>query len=194
VALSLVPSAGSLLHDCSWRMRSCVPNLTCTCKQKPLHNTNTVHACPASQYVHPSSPRAPQSVAAWRLFESCQMYRENHIEFPLEFGICIMYIFTYVLDYIYTIIHIYIYIYGSNVKHVSQILSKPLPFADSSGLSPHIFQLQRHGRVESADSGPLRRSDGPGRAHHFQTQTHLTPQFPSSVFAVPKNCHKVTHV
>ena len=95
VALSLVPSAGSLLHDCSWRMRSCVPNLTCTCKQKPLHNTNTVHACPASQYVHPSSPRAPQSVAAWRLFESCQMYRENHIEFPLEFGICIIYIYIY---------------------------------------------------------------------------------------------------
>ena len=117
VALSLVPSAGSLLHDCSWRMRSCVPNLTCTCKQKPPHNTNTVHACPASQYVHPSSPRAPQSVAAWRLFESCQMYRENHIEFPLEFGICIIYIYIYIYIcarlyiYIYTIIHIYIYIY-----------------------------------------------------------------------------------
>ena len=111
MALSLVPSAGSLLHDCSWRMRSCVPNLTCTCKQKPLHNTNTVHACPASQYVHPSSPRAPQSVAAWRLFESCQMYRENHIEFPLEFGICIIYIFTYVLDYIYIQLYIYTYIY-----------------------------------------------------------------------------------
>ena len=34
----------------------------------------------------------------------------------------------------YIYICVYIYIYGSNVKHVAQILSKPLPFADSSGL------------------------------------------------------------
>ena len=118
------------------------------------------------------------------------------------------YIYTYIYIYIYIYICVYIYIYMGAMLNtllkscqnhcLLQTLLVSSAIWNGGTLdqwpSPHIFQLQRHGRVESADSGPLRRSDGPGRAHHFQTQTHLTPQFPSSVLAVPKTCHKVTHV